>query len=110
MKELIFEKEHDKPYRKHSFCRLDIIKNELLYLLKNDIIKKLSYYKYRHLILKEIAFSNLSNFCKTWGLEQYFISEYGNIKIEYNKISSYDKEQLLKKIKIKNQILKKYYL
>ena len=56
--------------------------------------------------MKEIAFSNPSKFKKARDLEENFISEYGNIKIKYNKISSYDKEQLLKKLKIKNQILK----
>ena len=107
MNEIIFRKEHDKPYREHSFCRLDIVKSELSNLSKNEIIKKLSDYKYRHLILKEIAFSNPSKFSKARDLEEYFISEYGNIKIKYNKISSKDKEQILKNNKNKESNIEK---
>ena len=107
IKEVIFRKDHDIPYREHSFCRLDIVKNELQKLSKKEIKKKLSDYKYRHLILKEIAFSNPSKFSKARDLEEYFILEYDNIKIQYNKLNSKDKEQIIKKYKNKETDIEK---
>lgn len=69
-------------------------------------MKKLNNYKYRYLILKEIAYSNPSKFTKPRDLEENFINEYGNIKIKINKISKQDKDYLLNHFKKKNEKLK----
>ena len=65
IKEIKFRKEHDKSYLDHSYCRLDIIKKDLKFKSKNTIKKKLVNYKYRHLVLKEIAYSNPTKFHKS---------------------------------------------
>ena len=63
---------------------------------KNTIKKKLVNYKYRHLVLKEIAYSNLTKFHKSRDLEEYFIQEYGNIKSDLRNIDDEEKENIKK--------------
>ena len=72
IKEIKFRKELNKSYEYHSYYRLDIIKKDMHYKSKNDIKKKLSDYKYRYLVLKEISYSNPTKFGKPRDLEEYF--------------------------------------
>ena len=103
IKEIKYRKEHNKTYIDHSYCRLDIIKNDLMYKSKNTIIKNLVNYKYRHLVLKEIVFSNPTKFHKSKDLEEYFIQEYGNIKTDLRNIDAEEIENIKKFTGNKNE-------
>ena len=88
-------KEHSLIYEMHKYVRKQAIKNDINELSKNNIIKKCKDYKYCKDFVKEIAIKNRLFNTKPSILKKFIISNYGNVILNYNLISTNEKNKLI---------------
>lgn len=88
----------------HKYVRKESIKKDIDELSKNNIIKKCKDYKFCKDFVKEIAIKNRLFNTKPSILEKFIISNYGNLNLNYNLISSVEKEKKISTYKKINEI------
>ena len=90
---------HSIDYFEHNYIRMYKIKYDYVNLGLNEIKKKLSNYKYRFNILKEIALRNESLNSNPLNLKEFFLNLYGDIKLKFDNIKNSEKNFLVEKIR-----------